>query len=320
MGTQSLVLRVDATIARRIRSFLTSEDHGYSSLSEFAEVALLNQIELESRPVEFEPVEPDGALGMLKLPTASAPDLAQPAKGGEPLFVLTNRLSPLKVATRVLANLGLGGRWPTAKEFQQTAAAEARQLGIRLRERDRREGRSGSKRLSIGYPVGKDLEAALDRFIFSFAAGVRDGRCVGPLATLGLANCADDRIALTAQGWALAAALSPLLDIDGDGALTEEEARILREQLLAAPEERIAVTEFVSIVTRAAGAQGRVDELLGSAHPDWSADLTVAHRSAMLGRLGDAGALAVEGRGPTATITLSPEGMSLGERPLEEAS
>ncbi len=329
MTTQSLVILIDSAVARRVRSFLGEQGHGYASLSEFAEVALLNQLETEqgARRESRAPADSSelslspASRGDLLAPIGDPPlELLEPAGVGDALFVLTNRLSPLKVAVRVLANLATTGRWPAARKFHDAAAAEARRLGMELRERDKREGRSGPSRLSTGYPVGKDAQAALDRFVFSFAASLRDGTCVGPLATLGLANCLDGRIGLTAAGWSLAAAPSPLLDGEGERTLSEEEAQILREQIRQAELEFAAVTEFISQVKRAAGKQGRVDELLSSAHSDWSADLTIAHRSAMLGRLSDAQALSVSGRGGAAIITLLPGAASFGDSALEQAS
>lgn len=331
MPTQSLLVHIDSALARRVRVFLGAEEHGYSSLSEFTEVALLNQLDIELNGRDqlvndhaetggVGPALDDESLSLVLLPAGSEPVLVEPAQGGAALFILTNRLSPLKVATRVLANLGLTGQWPKARDFQEAAAAEARRLGLELRERDRSEARSGSKRMSIGYPVGKDEQAALDRFIFSFTVTLRDGQCIGPLATLGLANSVVDRIALTEAGWALATAPSPLLDYQGNETLSEDEARILRNRIREAADERAAVAEFMSVVKKAAGAQGRVDELLASLHPDWSSDLTIAHRSAMLGRLSDARAIAVSGRGPMATITVLPVAAAFDEQPLEEAS
>lgn len=329
MITQSLVIHIDSAVARKVRSFLGEQEHGYASLSEFAEVALLNQLENEqgarrdSRP-------PGGSADLTLPPTSGGElltqvgdpplELLEPVRVGDALFVLTNRLSPLKIAVRVLANLATTDRWPAAKVFHDAAAAEARRLGMELRERDKREGRSGPSRLSTGYPVGKEAQAALDRFVFSFAASLRDGTCVGPLATLGLVNCQDGRIGLTGAGWSLAAAPSPLLDGEGEGTLSEDEAKILRGQIRHADLEFAAVTEFISLVKRAAGKQGRVDEFLSSAHSDWSADLAIAHRSAMLGRLSDAQALAVSGRGASAIITLLPGATAFGDSALEEAS
>lgn len=330
VGTQSLIVHIDSEVARRVRTFLGSPPHGYGSLSEFAEVALLNQLDLElHRPEGADGDDPSRSAGpkaigaeqeFLSVPSDIPPALATPAPGGEALFVLTNRLGPLKVAARVLANLAKHGQWPSAKEFHQAAAMEARELGLRLREQDQRDGITGGRRRAIGFPVGRDKQAAMDRFIFSFTASIRDGRCVGPLAILGLANCMDESIALTESGWTLAVETSPLLDANDTETLSEREAAVLRDRIREAPEECEAVAEFLSFVKKAAGRQARVDELLATAHADWSADLTIAHRSAMLGRLADLRTLTVSGRGPEATITINHAAQEFDQPSIQEAS
>lgn len=328
--------------------FLQEGDHGYSSISEFVEVALLNQLGAEEAAEEKEEEPPPGAAAirsssperpepewsrirrelhgervtntvaepgdspspgaLLAQPKGSTPGLlssAHPADAA--LFVLTNRLSPVKVAARVLANLGTEGRWPPLKEFHGHAARAARELGFRLRAEDRERGAVGHRRRWVGYPIGKDERAALDRFVFSFTILSRDGAGQGPMALLGLANVSQDQVGLTEAGLRLAQAPSPLLDQEADGiTLSETEAQMLRIQLMAAPGELNAVHQFLEVVRRAAGRQVRVDELLASRYADWTADLTVAHRSAMLGRLADVAVLEVSGRGATATITLLP--------------
>ena len=331
MPTQSLIVHIDASLARRVRAFLAEGSHGYESLSEFAEVSLLNQLEAEATNKstvhgDSRAAQPDETINspatelLAEMAATTSATPLYPPPTGDALFVLTNRLSPLKLAVRVLANLGTSGEWPTSKQFHEAATAAARRVGMALRERDKNEVRSGSARLSTGYPIGKDAQAALERFIFSFTASIRDGYCVGPLATLGLVNCDGEKMGLTAEGLELAMAKSPILDGQGDKTLSEEEARIFREQICKAELELAAVREFLRMVKKAAGSQGRLDELLSASHADWSSDLTVAHRSAMLGRLADAQALTVVGRGPTATIKLSPEAETFEETRLEEAS
>jgi hypothetical protein len=219
------------------------------------------------------------------------------------LLFLTNRLNPLKLSTRVLANLARDGEWPDLRAFQLAAAHTARDVGQRLRAEDKEAGRRGAAKRFVGYPVGDDQEAAVGRFIFSFSIEEVGGRAAGPLAVLGLAGLVDGRPALTAAGWRLARATSPLLD-GGEGILAADEIAIFKERLRAATDERQAVSEFLSAVHRAAGFQPRVDELLSTWHNDWSSDRAAAHRAAMLGRLGELRVLRVSGRGSRAQIEL----------------
>lgn len=233
----------------------------------------------------------------------SAPAPAPPPSS-ETLFILTNRFGPLKVAVRVLANLSRGEAPPPLKDFQRQAAETAREFGFRLRNADIASQRIGNRRRAVAFPVGKDERAAAERFIFSFTISMGTAGAVGPMAILGLAAVADSRVSLTEEGWALALEPSPLIDATGEEALSPQEAGLLRARVLAAPAELDAVRQFISAVKRSAGSQRRLDELLLIANKDWTADLTIAHRSAMLGRLTDLHLLEVEGRGPQAEIHL----------------
>jgi hypothetical protein len=305
-GLQTFILRLDAALARRVASFIKGPGHGYDSLNEFVEVALLNQLGAEAPRAAAPAASMPRTDELLQRPSVTPLDLLEPSGASQSLFVLTNRLSPMKIAVRVLANLALVGRWPAPNEFHASASAAAREVGLRLRGEDERREVNMTKR-SVGYPVGNDVAAARDRFIFSFTAFLKDGRCAGPLSDLGFVNCTEEGgLGLTRAGWDLATAVSPLLDEDGDGTLSAIEAEVFRHQFPKATQEFRLIAEFLAAVTNAAGQQGRLDQLLAHHHPDWSRDLTVAHRSAMLGRLSEIEVLRVVGRGPKASISLLP--------------
>lgn len=245
---------------------------------------------------------------------------AKPAVTNEPLFVLTNRLSPTVLAVRILANLLLdpsqAGEPPTVDAFQQTAAAQARALGLRLRAEDQAQGVKGSGRRFVGWPTGEDAQKAQHRFIASFLLygdpapdpneepGQRLGT-QGPMADLGLAVTAAGRAMPTRLGLAVAAAPSPLLGEATGWTLARDQQRLMRAAVLAMPGERAEIATFLRAVLDAPqGAQFAVDERLRKAHPDWSDNRIVAHRAAMLGRLRDLGVTEVTGRGAGAQIRL----------------
>ena len=145
MDGQTFVVRLDSELARRVMGAMNAPGQGYNSLDEFVSVALLNQLGAEAA-VKTTPAKRDGLVlaqthGMLKRPSRDAElgELADSVASSDGLFILTNRLSPLKVATRVLVNLqALVGRlgddrtWPTVKTFQTTAGHAARALGFEL--------------------------------------------------------------------------------------------------------------------------------------------------------------------------------------------
>lgn len=229
--------------------------------------------------------------------------MPDPGRTQGALLFLTNRMSPLKLSARVLANLQRHGEWPELREFHLAAARAARAVGMRLRAEDKEAGRRGAGKRFVGYPVGDDQEAAFDRYTFSFTLDEVGGHAAGPLAVLGLADVVDGRAVLTEAGWHLACAESPLLEA-GEGLVARDEIDIFRKRLRAAADEHTAVQEFIVAVRRAAGSQTRVDQLLATWHSDWSSDRAAAHRAAMLGRLGELRLLRVTGRGSRAQIDL----------------
>ena len=213
--THTFVMRLDAELARRVMATMNAPGQGYRSLDEFVSVAVLNQLNTEMSVGDTVAAGPD-RLELWRVHSL----LARPAGDGaatgtvdavavsDGLFILTNRLSPLKVATRVLANLrGLvdrlpGGRgWPTLKTLQTTAGHAARALGFELRRLDRLRTATHRDRRWTGYPVGRDERASLDRFTVSFTLTATSTAVSGPLVVLGLAaTTKGGRVALTRAG------------------------------------------------------------------------------------------------------------------------
>ncbi len=335
MPEQAFVIRLESELGRRVMKVLNTSGQGYNSLDEFVSVALLNQLNAEASDtnpplVQSRGLVPSQIHGMLVRPTGDvvAKNLAEPMASSDGLFILTNRLSPLKVATRVLANLqGLVDRladerkWPTVKTFHTTAGLAARALGFELRGLNRADSVTGRDKRWTGYPVGQDERSSLARFAVSFTLAATDGVASGPLAILGLAAAINGgRVALTEAGWRLALAPSPLLGESSAGTLSDEERAILTKQVGGAPGECAAVVEFFELVVLADGSQKKVDELLGLRHDDWSENRTTAHRAAMVGRLCELRMLEGSGRGTSAQLSLLPAGERFSEESKDTES
>jgi hypothetical protein len=346
---QTLIIRLQSEIARAARAFIANSGGSYAGLDELVEVALVNQLSVEGfdfrspadRSIaEIERNIPESSSDA-SWPLANAqktierslfsdgsalndvvpPSLADPPQVvEEALFVLTNRMSPIKIAARALAIAATeSGAWPGITEFHERASALARDIGVKLR-------RNGSRRW-VGYPIGKDLGKARERFINSFTITLPGGRSRGPMALLGLAGPAPaseprkahaksrtralPAVGLTEAGWQLAMMPSPILgECDGE-TLSSQEAGLLTKQLLSVPRERSAVCEFLALVRRAGGVQARVDELMAARESSKSADLVIAERAALVGRLADLQLIHHQGRGADARINLTTAGRDL---------
>jgi hypothetical protein len=141
---------------------------------------------------------------------------------------------------------------------------------------------------------------------------IHDGRLQGPLLVLGLAESIEGgKIALTEAGYELARASSPVT-ADSEVTLSDEEIETFRRRLQVAPDQAVAIAEFIGAVRHVAGTETELDALLGTWHPDWSANRATAPRAAMPGRLGELRMLRVEGRGSKADRVVEHERIRKG--------
>lgn len=246
---------------------------------------------------------------LASLRDASPPELAPTPTGSERrLSFLTNRLNPVKIFCRALANSALtSGAWPHPNLLTQDVGLAARDLGLRLRVEDAAAGCKGHDRRWVAYPVGERPEVAMLRFGSAFgAAHTPSGELGGPLVVLGLVTARGEAVALSEAGWQLAALPSPLLgEIEaGRARLSDEEAALLRERLLSAPQEKELIADLIASIREGEGRQTVVDRALASRRPEWSSEHAASERAALVGRLHELGAVTVVGRGREARIDL----------------
>ena len=328
---QSVVVRLPADLVRRAKA-LTGTTAAYRDLAELVELALLNQLELDegdTRAASSSQRAPKGGdvpreekpspelSAVLRAPSTQPPTLGQPVSSGiAALSPFTNRLFPVKVCCRVLANL------PDTDlpEFQRTAAEAARALGLRLKAEDADARRHGLDRRWVALPVGGKGRATTNRFINHFCLTLtRAGAPTGPMADLGLAAMAEDgRPALTTAGAELASAANPVLDEHAAGpVLAEEERRLMLAAIAASSAERAAVLRFADIVGANGAIQERVDAAIPAEFGTSSGAQATALRAAMVGRLHDLGLVEVSGSGPQAQIRMKDDAL-IGLREEEQ--
>jgi hypothetical protein len=307
------IVRLPDILSRKLRLFLDTSE-AYADLSELVTVALENQLALEGGSADeirglgsaarANAGEDSQAQRLLLRPDGGNVPVTGPCIRQDALSPLTNRLLPIKVAARVLANCGE----TSLDEFQEAAATTARALGLRLRAEDARAQKKGAARRWIAFPTGEDEVAALSRYVHHFALTL-DGRgtAIGPLPQLGLAGLSDDACpVLTELGGRLAIAANPVLDgATEDGVLSAPERDVFLDGIRANLEEAASVEEFVRLVDETAGRQSALDRSIRDRHPNWSDAQVVAHRAAMIGRLRDLELVSVEGRGANASVTLA---------------
>ncbi len=209
----------------------------FDSVQEFIQVALDNQLFLESAqsgPFQRGSLIQEKPSSTVALPSAfGAPDKLLVLDDREPLVVddapirqcdtlwgLYNRIFPVKIAVRIIANLGLdsGNPWVELKEASDEASKRARHIGRTLADADEEAGRIQGEKLSTALPISSH-EKALARYQNMFVGRLTSGgTSKGMPVDLGLVIIKGDKnnhavIGLTSDGAAFARLTSPILDV-----------------------------------------------------------------------------------------------------------
>jgi hypothetical protein len=322
MNEEPRVVRLPSALTRRADSVVDSPSSPYGTFSDLVAVALRNQMEMEqvsqaataARPLVVErlqagmPSPPETTplrvsstdFALMTMPTTPPTyEVAdgRPSADRKSLTFLTNRLNPIPVVLRLLANIG-----PiSVADVRGPLTEVARPIGFHLRADDAAEGRSLAERRQTSWPVGDDVDKSITKFMASY---LLDEQGRGALADLGLAELINGAIVPTELGLTLAGAPIPLLgEGDGRGTVSTEGNEILRTCLLANTAECAVLSTFLHAIQEEDGHQGAVDQTLMDAY-GWNPAVTASHRAALVGRLRDLVIVAVLGRGPEARLRI----------------
>lgn len=314
-GRTRLLVDLPPGIARRALA-LVGDGQGYASISDLITVALENQFALEA-DAEGE-VESVGGVevGLPMAPSKSlstGPEAAGLSQGlsarvrfphdwsptslREPvapsasfLSPFLNRLAPLIVALRKLAQFQeLHGRCPSWEELSQGSALLAREVGLEVRDLDRRLGRSGVVRWWTGFPVGSDETSSLNRYRRHFLGRLDRPNEIPPLLALGLMAPAERGVQFTRLGLDLAREPAPILgETWGRHPLTETQSEYLAQGLSRLRQESSLSSDVLRLLEEGE-SNSVIDDLLVARTQPTKSSLGPTLRSAMLGRLTDCG-------------------------------
>jgi hypothetical protein len=232
------------------------------------------------------------------------------------LWGQTNRLLPVAVGVRVLANLlGEADEFPVTTWHEQ-ATAVATALRDDLRRWDERADRAHGTRWATAFPERK--ESSAQRYINQFlGTPARDGRSDGGAAFLGLVTISGSGdkacVTLTSNGAFWASLPNPIFDGDGEpeSTFSEEEVRFFLRHLR---EFRVGEYRFLNTMA-ALVAEGlsreEQNEAIARAYPGWQS-VASTMRAGAIGRLGDLGLLERTRHGLKVEYRLSPLATSLG--------
>lgn len=326
------VIRITSSVDRQIQWLVDDLGSPYETLSDFAEAAFRNHLELERADPEDHQAHagmssdaeeigltvdagsstparsgsvfdgstpvPELMVSITDVPTTAIGNIEASHQKHTHLSFLVNRLNPLPMICRSLARTA-----PQPFEGLLRALGEpARVVGFRLRADDAARGLPMANRLATSWPVGDDAAKSINKFVLAY---VGDSAHPGALVQLSLAIWDDsNELRLTALGAELAKCSSPLVDNveTTHGRVSDEAIKILKKAIVANEAESDLVNAFLRAVEDHSGNQTQVDEELAS-RMNWSHDVAVSTRAALLGRLRDLGVVEVEGRGAKAVIS-----------------
>ena len=232
------------------------------------------------------------ASGFEKVTTVEPP---KPDQVNNVLFGQFNRFFPVKITTRVLANLvNGGGSSVPLVTLQENASSVARELGKSLVKKERDLGRTRSDMIATALPTKRDESKAKARFESQFVGFLSNRRIEGAPATLRFVNIFKDgngrvMAGLTSAGLKFASLANPVID-GGDlkSPLSGEEQRFLVGHIATElPQEMNLMRYILEAINSKADNPGLLQERLKQLKPELNPSELTTMRCGLLSRMAE---------------------------------
>ncbi len=301
----------------------------YRTIQDFLAAAASNQIQLEQHDVQslVQSVQQStvqvaqqgqGLLFQLLSPdfgdihTLSQPEPEQVA--GE-LYGLWNRFFPVKVTTRVLANIlkGDGSEVPL-DSAQERAADVARQLGRQIFRKERDIGRKRGDMIATALPWKREEFKAKTRFKTHFVGYLSKNGIEGEPAALRFVNIRKSEsnivIGLTAAGVKFSGLVNPVIDKeDYSASLSQPERAFLMDHIrIELPAEAQLMKSVLEAVKGGAANPSMLHRRLAQLRPKLNETELVTLRSGLLGRMYELDLVQRTREGLSMTYQVTPAG------------
>jgi hypothetical protein len=333
-----LIIEISREIAEKIGNLVKTGK--FNSLPEFVQIAIHNQLLLEeSHKGEFElsvTPKPIGELPFQTTSPVSRPVIStllnireqgydeievMPSPSTDnlepgPLWGQYNRIFPVKVIVRALANLMIQTGGPMGlSDFGNLVSEIARFLGYQLRDLDKVRRKGAGEKLAIALPIGSDPYKSKSRFTSQFIGYIDSReRIIGAAPKLGLVNIFDTklpRIGITEAGLKFALIANPILDEipQKDVTLSVEEV----EYYLMHVKEFLPVeAEIMDLVVQHIDKGDNSPEALREVVSNFDPSLTVSQadtiRGGLVGRLSELDLISIVRSGRKITYELTAVG------------
>ena len=235
-----------------------------------------------------------------------------------------NRLFPVKISMRVLANmLKENGKGVSSEEAQEKAAREAQRIGRELKKCDDRLNRKRGDRLSAGlpFPLGKNEYKAITRFKMQFVGYPlvsKEGnlRIDGAPAVLRFVDIFKEdnnwMIGITKAGLKFASILNPILDRNDFSTPTvfsEEESNFLVEHIgQNLKSEAVAIKSILQSIKNGQNTPEKLNSLVKRLNREWTENKAVTMRAGLISRLSELGIVTRSKQGIRVTYSVTSFG------------
>jgi hypothetical protein len=236
-----------------------------------------------------------------------------------------NRFFPIKIVTRVCANLvkESSSGYIFLTELQERSADIARELGRTIQRKDKQFGRKRGTIISAGLPVGSDVDKAKWRFKNQFVGHVAGRRIEGAAPTLKFLTMIHDEknatlVGLTDFGVKFASLSNPILDNeDYSLALSSEEEEFLLDHIASeVPREADLMKLVLTNVKKGVASPEELNERVKTYFSDWKMNEVIMMRAGVTSRMGELGLVTRRKNGVKVTYLLT----DLGEKYLTKLS
>jgi Arc/MetJ-type ribon-helix-helix transcriptional regulator len=311
------IIDISPQLAEQLGGIVSSGK--YRTVQDFVKVAVENQLYLESKgsqelglvselstpkDSEMKRSSRDSTSDVLRLPHALSQIKTIAVSGVERpkyLWGQYNRFLPVKVVTRVAANLLAERDSETVPlaELQEVAAEAARQFGKVVERSDRLAGRKRGTILSAGLPVGKEEEKAKARFKTQFVGSIVKNRMEGASPALKFIEMKRDSsrsawAGITDFGLKFASLSNPVLDNNrSESPFSHEEVGYLLDHIWKEVPQEANLMQY--ILERVKEGIATPEELNQKLHydrlRDWKHNEVITMRAGLVSRLSELGLL-----------------------------
>ncbi len=308
----------------------------YESTSQFANVAFQNQILIEDSPKETLANLIKTPISESRLPKAQAlisnltinfvPESIRtsfpPENAKIPndcLWGQYNRLFPVKITLRVLANILKDNESIELNLLHKQAVEAAREVGLMLKKEDKKSGRKYGEMLASALPTGRNINKTEKRFINHFVGYyTRAGRIEGAPGALKLLNIFENEenkqyVGITEAGLKFAVMKNPILDdLNFKKSLSEEESSFyIKHTFQNLSRERQLNILILNAMNNGKPSPSDLNKEILPLSRGWSEAMINTIRAGAISRLNELGLITRLRRGVDVTYSLTQYGKEI---------